>query len=267
LQFATAGFDIWLAQPPIRLSGETAMSFDQKAIPSASQRRSRPCASGTNRLSLKRVLTRWLGAKARSQPPARVAEADDQKAPQLAKDPISKVGDEMLRQSRRDNQPLSVVVFEFRDLPELEYVFGSRVAKEAVAKITAKLMRMATSKGVARRTGPTIFTVLLPGVDCDSAGAGIRAMLGQTWCVEIEAADDDIVLVPEFMVRTICDTESLQEVHEGLCSDLRQLTKQRRQNSEPMELLATLMAPPKPRSTKTSSAMPATIPMPVGGSG
>lgn len=223
-------------------------------------------------MSLKGVLTRWLGVKAKSRPPARVAERDDQKGRRLAKYPISTVGDEMLRQSRRDNQPLSVVVFEFRDLPELECVFGTSVAKEAVAKITAKLKRMATSKGLALRTDPTIFTVLLPGVDCDSARAGIHAMLGQTWCVEFDAGDDEIVLVPEFVVQTVGDTESLQEVYETLCSDLRQarLNKQRHQNSGPTELQATkLMAPPKPRSPKTSwaafSAMPATIPMPVGG--
>lgn len=171
----------------------------------------------------------------------------------------------MLRQSRRDNQPLSVAVFEFRDLPELEYVFGTSVATEAAAKITTKLKRMATSKGLVLRTAPTIFTVLLPGVDRDHARAGIHA-LRQIWCVEFDAGDHDIVLVPDFMVQAVCDSESLDEVYEGLCGDLRQA----RLTSGPTELQAAEpMAPPKPRSPKSSSAtfsaMPATIPMPVGG--
>lgn len=265
---------------PMRLSGKIIMSFVPNSVTrSASQNSSRPGASGLNRLSLMRALTQWLGVKAKSQPPARVAAPDDQNGWRLHKDPMFKVGEEMLRQSRRDNQPLSVLVFELRDLPELECVFGSRVAKKAVAKMTAKLERMATSKGLALRTGPTIFTVLLPGVGRDSARAGIHAMLGQPCCIEFDAGDDEIVLVPEFMVQTVCDTESLQEVYEGLCSDIKQspLTEQRRQkylerqresHSGPMELQVTrLTAPPRPRPPKPFQAvyspMPATIPMPM----
>lgn len=231
-------------------------------------------------MSLLRALTQWLGVKAKNQPPARVAAPDDQNGWRLDKNPMFKVGDEMLRESRRDNQPLSVLVFALSDLPELECVFGSRVAKKAVAKMTAKLERMATRKGLALRTGPTIFTVLLPGVGCDSARAGIHAMLGQPCRIEFDASDDEIVLVPEFMVRTVCDTESLQEVYEALCSAMKQspLTEQGRQkylereresHSGPMEPQGTkLTAPPGPHRPKPLQAvyspMPATIPMPMG---
>lgn len=269
---------------PMRLSGKIIMSFVLNSVTrSASQNSSRPGASGLNRLSLMRALTQWLGVKAKSQPPARVAAPDDQNGWRLHKDPMFKVGEEMLRQSRRDNQPLSVLVFGLRDLPELECVFGSRVAKKAVAKMTAKLERMATSKGLALRTDPTIFTVLLPGVGRDSARAGIHAMLGQPCCIEFDAGDDEIVLVPEFMVQTVCDTESLQEVYEGLCSDIKQSPLHRAASPEisgaaagvslrtsgPMELQVTrLTAPPRPRPPKPFQAvyspMPATIPMPMG---
>lgn len=186
----------------------------------------------------------------------------------------------MLRRSRRDNHPLSVLVFALNDLPELECVFGSRVAKEAVAKMTAKLERMATRKGLVLRTGPTIFTVLLPSVSRDSALAAIHATLGQACCIEFDAGGDEIVLVPEFLVQTMCDTRSLEEVYDGLCSDIAQarLTEQRRQkylereresHSRPMELqVARLRAQPRPRPPKTFQTvyapMPANIPIPMG---
>ncbi|HEY0822999.1 MAG TPA: hypothetical protein VGD76_04365, partial [Ramlibacter sp.] len=59
--------------------------------------------------------------------------------------------------------------------------------------------------GVALRTGPTCWAVLLPLQDGDGALAAVKEALGTGMAVEGDAADDEVLLVPRMAVRTLRD--------------------------------------------------------------
>lgn len=144
-----------------------------------------------------------------------------------------KTGHEMLCRSSVGYRPLSVVVLDLNDLPELECIFGTLAAEEIIVQTAARLQRLATRKGLAVRTGATLFTVLLPDVDHDEARDLIGAALGQHGCIELEAGGDEIMLVPEFRVRTVFGhAVSLKKTIESLCRDMAQsrLQDERRSN-------------------------------------
>jgi GGDEF domain-containing protein len=222
-----------------------------------------------------RELTGWLGLSAKSQARARVCVSSDQKSWDLDQDAMFKIGNEMLCRSSGNHQPLSVVVFDLSDLPELECIFGIQAAMEIIAETAARLQGLAARNGLAVRTGARVFTVLLPGVGYDEALDLIGAALGRPCCIELEASGDEIMLVPEFMVRTVFGRAvSLRETFESLCRDIAQtrldverrnkyLKRERESHSRPMKLQGT-KARPRNISQLAYPPIPATIPVPMG---
>ena len=230
---------------------------------------------GVNRWNAVRALSSWLGLGAENQARARVCVSSDQKSWDFDQDAMFKIGHEMLCRLRGNHQPLSVLVFDISDLPELECVFGVQAAKEIIVQTTATLQRLAARRGLAVQTGPTVFTVLLPGLGHDESLDLISAALGRPCCIESEAGGDEIMLVPEFRVRTVFgDAVPLREIYESLCRDVAQtrlkeerrkkyLARERESHSRPMKLQATTA------STRTIPhggypEAPATIPVPMG---
>jgi GGDEF domain-containing protein len=217
--------------------------------------RSIPARSGTpgsNRWSAIRELTGWLGWSAGD--PARadvVRVSTDQKSWDLDQEAMFKIGHDMLSSSSVGHRHLSVVVFDLSDLPELECIFGVQAAEEIIVQTAARLQRLATRKGLAVRSGATVFTVLLPGVGHDQALNLIGAELGHPCCIELEAGGDEIMLAPEFRVRTVFGhAVSLRETFESLCRDMAQsrlheerrskyLARERESYSRPSTLQAT----------------------------
>jgi GGDEF domain-containing protein len=142
-------------------------------------------------------------------------------------------GDEMLAACRRDGRPLSVVVFDCADLLEVRDIYGSRIARELRTRIVRKLCALSADRGLAARTGPAEFCVVLPGMGPDKARAAIQRTFGNPMRIELDAGDSEIVLVPDFLVETAgADTASVG----GLLGDLRleltrlQAREQRRQH-------------------------------------
>ena len=234
-------------------------------------------AFGANAL---RAITRWLGVSATAR--GRVGVPTHRKSRLLDKDAMFKLGDELLCRGRGSNQPLSVVVFELRDLPELHCVFGPQAARDAIVQTAGKLQRLAANTGIAGRTSATTFTVLLSGVDRDGALKGIRAALGESGCIELVAGGEDIVLVPEVRVMTVFDGSAcLSEIHESLCREIAEirlmeerrakyLELERESHSRPMKFRA---LPVKRHATRASPGkiphldyppMAATMPVPMG---
>ena len=183
----------------------------------------------------------------------------------------------MLCRLRGKHQPLSVLVFDISDLPELECVFGVQAAEEIIAQTAAALQRLAARRGLAVQTGPTVFTVLLPGVGRDAALDVIGAALGRPCCIELDVGGHEIVLVPEFLVKTVFgDTASLREIYESLCRDIAQsrlkeerrkkyLTQERESHSRPMTMkLQATTASPRKISCGGYPEVPATTPVPMG---
>jgi len=237
-------------------------------------------AFGANAWGALRAIVRWLGLSATAR--ARVCVATDQKSWTLDKDAMFKVGNEMLCGGGGNNRPLSVVVFDLSDLPELQCVFGLQAAKDVIAQIAVRLQGLVARKGIAVRTSATIFTVLLAGVDRDGALEVIRAALGQPCCIELVAGGEEIVLVPEFMVRTVSgDSVCVSEVYESLCRDIAQarlveerrtkyLERERESHSRPMKSrslpvkLQAARASPRKMPHMDYPPMAATIPVPMG---
>jgi GGDEF domain-containing protein len=225
--------------------------------PSSRPARSVSARSGTpefNRWSAIREVTGWLGWGAGGRAHAGVVHvATDQKGWDLDQEAMFKTGHEMLCRSSVSHRPLSVVVFDLSDLPELECIFGVQAAEEIIVQTAAKLQRLATRKGLAVRTGATVFTVLLPGVGHHQAHDLIGAALGQPCCIELEAGGDEIILAPEFRVRTVFGhAVSLKETFEFLCRDMAQ---SRLQDERRSKYLArereSHSRPTRPQATKT----------------
>jgi GGDEF domain-containing protein len=136
-------------------------------------------------------------------------------------------GDEMLAACKRDGRPVSVAVFDCADLLEVRTIYGSRIARKLMARIVRKLTTLCADRGLAARTGPAEFTVVLPGLSREKTLAAIQRVLGNPMRIELDAGDSEIVLVPGFLVETAgSDTVSVQELHGELRRELAQLQEQ-----------------------------------------
>lgn len=236
---------------------------------SATSRRAAPVRSG-----LLHDVACWLGLarKRRASPHAPVPVPrmgwDHRRQAMLA------AGTAMQVRAAQDNQPLSLVVFDLSDLPELEAVFGAAVAREVMTQVTSRLQELATGKGLVMRTEGTVFTVLMPGFGRDRALQAIERTMGNPCCIELDADDHEIVLVPEFKVHTLRpESGPLAQVYAALRRDIaaaqqleqrrqRYLQLERESHTRPMELRTD--SEPRPASAlRTFAPMDATMPVPL----
>lgn len=182
-------------------------------------------------------------------------------------------GDELLVASRRDGRPLSVAVFDFADLLEVRKIYGSRVAHKLMARIANKLMSLSPDHGLAARTGPAEFSAVLPGMSREKALAAIARVLGNPLRIELDVGDNEIVLVPNFLVDSAGpDTASVDEIRRELHRELAQigdeeqrrrdyLQRERERHSRPMPDVP--QSAPPVREALLENAP--TIPVPLAG--
>jgi diguanylate cyclase (GGDEF)-like protein len=173
---------------------------------------------------------------------------------------LSELGDEMLAAAQRDNRPIAVAVFDCSDLLEVRTIYGSRIARKLLARIVRKLMSMTADRGLAARTGPAEFTVVLPGMSREKALAAIHKVLGNPSRIELDAGDSEIVLVPSFLVDIAgADAASVDELCRELRSELVQIgrdeqrrhhhmRRERERHSRPMPLHSQPLAADATRS-------------------
>ena len=224
---------------------------------------------------LRSLATRLGFAHATTRPKARRATAPAPgQAPAHNMTAMLAAGETLLARARRDKLPLSIAVFDLHDLPELESVFGPRVAREVVAQVVFRLQGVATSKGLVLRTDATAFTVLMPGFERDRARLAIQTTMGSPCCIELDADDHEIVLVPEFKVHTLRpDSGSLSQVYAELRRDIsaaqkleqrrqRYLQLERESHTRPMELRTGGEREPARRPRPVFVSAP-TMPMPL----
>ncbi len=167
-----------------------------------------------------------------------------------------------------------MAVFDLSDLPELESVFGPEVAREVMAQVSSRLQELATGKGLVMRTEGTVFTVLMPGFGRDRALQAIERTMGSPCCIELDADDHEIVLVPEFKVHTLRpESGPLAQVYAELRRDIaaaqqleqrrqRYLQLERESHTRPMELRTDSEHKPA-RARRTFAPMDATMPVPL----
>lgn len=131
--------------------------------------------------------------------------APERKSSVATKDSFLALGERMIRQSRRHEQPLSVLVLELHDLPELKELFGADIAKQLVTKLVNSLHAVAPARSVVVRSEDDVFTVFLPGLREEAAREAVKRTFGGTISVEIDAQEQEIVLLPDFRIHSLGD--------------------------------------------------------------
>jgi GGDEF domain-containing protein len=180
-------------------------------------------------------------------------------------------GDVLLAGCRRDNRPVSVAVFDCADLLEVREIYGSRIARKLMERTVRKLGALCASHGLAARTGPAEFTVLLPGMGRDKALASIARLMGSPTRIELDAGDSEIVMVPNFVVEAAGpDVACVSEIREELHGDLariahseqrrrRYLQRERESHSRPMGIAAVAEVAGESTLRQLASTMPAPL--------
>ncbi|HEX7888413.1 MAG TPA: hypothetical protein VF522_03555 [Ramlibacter sp.] len=116
---------------------------------------------------------------------------------------LHQFGDTMIADAQAAGRPLTVVVFEQADLPELHVLFGSEAARTVTAKFNQQLQALAGSRGLAMRSDATTWTVLMPGLDHAQAKSEVERVFGPSLAVDVESEGEEILLVPTMEVRTV----------------------------------------------------------------
>jgi GGDEF domain-containing protein len=202
-----------------------------------------------------------------SEAPARV----DNHTRLLSEPAMLSAGERMLERARREEEPLSIAIFSFRDLVELRSIYGKDMCSDVMRTLVRDLRRLPNSGCIAARSGPTEFTVVFPRRDLEDVEEAIDRVLGYPACFEFESGDDEIVLVPELIVRTAQNTDTFSLLHAASRAELierqqkellrrKQLELELARHSRPTPLTRiTIAARMEPTST-ASSAGPATEP-------
>lgn len=155
--------------------------------------------------------------------PARQTTWPDEQALAANRMALMEAGDRLIAQSRRNKKPLSVIVFDQGDLPELHSIYGREIAERCSGKLAEALRAMATPLGQVFRTEASVFTVLLPGLGSDRAQAAVRQALGSTCSIEFDADDDEIVVLPDFLVQTVrSDTPAMSRLYWAMRREIEQ---------------------------------------------
>src|SRR5689334_4150522 len=87
---------------------------------------------------------------------------------------------------RLRGKPGAFALFDFSDVLELRSVYGTHAHQEAMRRVVQAMQELAGADGMAARTGPAQFTVLLPGLDRGHAIDAAHATLGCPCRIELE---------------------------------------------------------------------------------
>lgn len=113
------------------------------------------------------------------------------------------MGDSLIAAAHASREPTTVVLFDQLDLPELHAVFGGTAARSLVAQFDAKLQALAGSRGLAMRSEPSAWALVLPGVDSANALEAVHQRLGRTLAMEVECQHEELVLIPRMAMVTV----------------------------------------------------------------
>lgn len=191
-------------------------------------------------------------------------------------------GNILLATCRGERRELTLAVFDCDDLLEARQIYGNRTSRKLIDCIISKMTLLAGERGLAGRTGPTQFSVVMP-MGRDKAVQVIERVLGNPGRIELEGGNSEIVLVPNVMVETVSETGSLEKLFSALCRGLtrvreeeqlrqRYLQRERQRHSRPMPVQAEVAPPQLPKVSRTPRLgpdpvlmhqIPNTIPMPL----
>ena len=127
---------------------------------------------------------------------------------------------ERLLARRAAGQDSALVLFDFSDLLETRGMYGVRVHDRALHIVVAGVRRLAGRAGLAARSGPAQFAVLLPATARRDAIAAAHVAFGQPCRIELEIGREELVLVPDVVVDTCSAEGSLEELYLQLSTTL-----------------------------------------------
>jgi GGDEF domain-containing protein len=184
---------------------------------------------------------------------------------------VYELGDTMISEAAARRQPVTVLMFEQGDLPELHALFGSSAARAVASAFGARLRQLAGSGGAAVRSEGSTWTVVLPGHGAERALAAVQRVLGPGLATEVEVDGEEIVLVPRMAIHTVAaDASPMLHIYREMrgkidrahALELRRqeyLRRERESHSRPAASLgrATAPAPATPRRARAPSPVPA----------
>jgi GGDEF domain-containing protein len=168
------------------------------------------------------LLARWPGRsrQANKRDAAKGATSQSPVLPNGIRQ-LALLGNAMLHKCRNASQPLSLLVFDFSELPELQALFGRRDIPGLGAAIARKLQGICATRAVVVRTSTTRFAVLLPSFDAAAARRAVTDALGKACCLDFDVDKSEMLLVPEFAVRVVHrDEEFVEAVYQNICLEL-----------------------------------------------
>jgi len=157
-------------------------------------------------------------------------------------------GAEVMQDCAAEGKPASLVVIDCADLQEVRTIYGRQTSRAVMVRLVRKLNAIGGPRGVVSRTAPAEFCLVLPGLTRDKARLAIDRVLGRPGCIEYDAGDSEIVMVPDMMVEELdCEPAGLQQAYTRLRTALAQrmqqqvehehyLTRERERHSRPAPL-------------------------------
>lgn len=173
-------------------------------------------------------------------------------------------GTEALKACAADHKPATLVLIDCSDLQEVRTIYGRQTSRKVMARLVRKLNAIAGERGVVARTAPAEFALLLPGLAREKACLAIDRVLGRPGCIEYDAGDSEIVMVPNFGVVELdgeggglhqAYTEQRVQVQQRLRQEAeheRYLTLERERYSRPAPLAPLAQLPPTMPTPLTS---------------
>jgi hypothetical protein len=136
-------------------------------------------------------------------------------------------GERML--DRAGERPVTLLVFDFEELAELRKLYGDTIRRTALQQVGAALQSLASGRGLAARTGPAQFALLLRNCTRDEAMVTVMGALGTPCRFELEADGGEVILVPDVLAGE-CSRQpgGIGALHRSLSSRLLEGRRQRK---------------------------------------
>jgi GGDEF domain-containing protein len=187
-------------------------------------------------------------------------------APLFGREQLIAIGNQMLARCRSRSQPFTVALVELTELPELRKLFGRSTEDEIVAMAELKLRTVATSRGLAVRTGYTQFSLLLPGRHAQDALQGLRTALGRAGCLEHDVGGEELVLLPNVKLDAVGPEHTgIGATYHELCQAMAAMHPRLPTTATPTSNLPTVPSPLRARDDthRTPPVLIPTVPLPL----
>jgi GGDEF domain-containing protein len=167
---------------------------------------------------------------------------------------------------QRQGDGFSLVVFDFSDLKVIREIYGSSIVHEVTDEVVRKLMALSRRGRVAARTGKTQFAVAMP-LGREHVMKELVRVMGSPARVELESGGSEVVIVPNFVVGSAREGQSLEDLHGQLCGKLSRLADEERKRMHYMRRKRERHSQPMGLETLPGPFMrpiPPTMPAPLG---